>query len=77
MVRQLKRASVFVFAVLALAILVSTVPALAQPGGGGNPCPGGQPCNPHVPITGIEYLIGGGALFGIRTLLKRMKQKGD
>jgi hypothetical protein len=41
----------------------------AQPGD-----PGGDP---DLPITGIEYLIGGGAVIGIRTLLKRMKQKGD
>ena len=65
-----------VFAVVTLALLVSTVPALAQPGGG-NPCPGGPPCNPHVPITGIEYLIGGGAIIGARALLRKMKRKGD
>jgi hypothetical protein len=54
---------------LLLTLLVASATAIAQPGD-----PGGDP---DVPITGIEYLIGGGALFGIRTLLKRMKQKGD
>ena len=52
-----------------LLALLMPVFCLAQPGD-----PGG---NPDVPITGIEYLIGGGALLGARALLKRMKQKGD
>jgi hypothetical protein len=64
------------FYVVFLAVVLSGIPVFGQPGGGGNPCPGGN-CDPDVPITGIEYLIGGGALFGIRTLMKRMKQKGD
>jgi hypothetical protein len=39
--------------------------AYGQPGGG-NPCPGGQPCDPEAPITGIEWLIiSGGFLGGI------------
>jgi hypothetical protein len=54
---------------LAFALMLVSATLFAQPGD-----PGGDP---DVPITGIEYLIGGGALYGIRTLLKRMKQKGD
>lgn len=51
-------------------ILVCIGPELwAQPGD-----PGGDP---DVPITGIEYLIGGGALIGARALLRKMKRKGD
>jgi hypothetical protein len=42
----------------------------------------GQPGNPPdpdnpVPITGLEYLLGGGILYGIRSLLKARKKKGD
>lgn len=44
----------------------------AQPGGG-RPCPK-PPCPPPVPITGIEYLIGLGGLYGIRKLIKSQKQ---
>jgi hypothetical protein len=39
----------------------------AQPG---DPDP---PDNP-IPITGIEYLLGGGILYGIRSLLKARKK---
>lgn len=36
----------------------------------------GDPPNPDdpVPITGLEYLIGGGILYGIRSLLKARKK---
>jgi len=41
----------------------------------------GQPGNPPdpdtVPITGLEYLLGGGILYGIRSLLKARKREGD
>ncbi|MEI9919975.1 MAG: hypothetical protein WDO14_14440 [Bacteroidota bacterium] len=36
----------------------------------GDPDP---PDNP-IPITGIEYLLGGGILYGIRSLLKARKK---
>ena len=39
--------------------------AIAQPGD-----PGGDPDNP-VPITGIEYLLIAGGLFGARKLIKK------
>lgn len=38
---------------------------LAQPGD-----PGGDPDNP-IPISGIEILLAAGALFGIRSIVKR------
>ncbi|HMJ67983.1 MAG TPA: hypothetical protein VK508_03775 [Cyclobacteriaceae bacterium] len=39
----------------------------------------GDPPNPDdVPITGLEYLLGGGVLYGIRSLLKgRKKNQND
>lgn len=52
---------------------------LGQPGppsqgpGGGRPCPL-PPC-PPVPITGIEFLIGAGALFGAKKLKDYQKSK--
>jgi hypothetical protein len=63
------RLVILIRSTLVLALMVVSATAFGQPGD-----PGGDP---DVPITGLEYLIGGGALFGIRTLLKRMKQKGD
>ncbi len=48
-------------------ILVGSVLSLsAQPGN-----PGGNP----VPITGIEYLIGMGGLFGARKIFKSMNKR--
>ena len=35
-----------------------------DPGGGGNPT---------VPITGIEFLLGGGAILGLRKIIVRIK----
>jgi hypothetical protein len=63
------RIQLLVRSVLVLIFVLLGPSLFAQPGD-----PGGDP---DVPITGIEYLIGGGAALGIRTLLKRMKQKGD
>jgi len=45
--------------------------AFSQPGGGG-PGDGGDP---DVPITGIEWLIAGGAALGIRQFVKSQKNK--
>ncbi len=50
---------------LALALLCMPLLVSAQPGD-----PGGDP---DVPITGIEWLIGGGALLGARNLWARFK----
>ncbi len=51
--------------------LVSLI-TLAQPGG--DPGGGG---NPSVPITGIEFLLGGGMLLGIRKLISVSKSRKD
>ena len=51
-------------------VLVSIQVCIAQPPGppnNGNP-PG------SVPITGIEYLLAGGALLGLRKLMRSKKQ---
>lgn len=44
------------------------------PGGNGPP---GDPTDPDVPITGLEYLIGGGIAYGIRSVLKLRKKQSD
>ncbi|MBL7849435.1 MAG: hypothetical protein JNN04_00945 [Cyclobacteriaceae bacterium] len=33
----------------------------------------GPPPDPDVPISGIEFLLGGGALLGVRQLLSRFR----
>jgi hypothetical protein len=48
-----------------LLFLLCPLLVAAQPGD-----PGGDP---DVPITGIEFLLGGGALLGIRQLWARAK----
>lgn len=55
-----------IFLVFALIFFCFTV--YAQPGD-----PGGDPDN--VPITGIEILIATGALFGVKKLLGKSKNK--
>jgi hypothetical protein len=35
-----------------------------DPGGGGNPT---------VPITGVEFLLGGGALLGMKEIVRRIR----
>jgi len=62
-----KRILIFLFCTVALFSLQTTV--FAQPGDG--------PPTDDVPITGIEYLIGGGIAYGIRSLIKGRKKKGD
>ena len=56
-----------------IALIFFSVDSFSQPGGGGGgrPCP--RPPCPQTPITGIEILIGGGAVLGIRKLLKGKK----
>jgi len=66
--------SCFIFFLLIISIMVlmgSIQPVYAQPGG--NPCPF-PPCNPDVPITGIEILIGLGGALGAKHIL-RLKRK--
>lgn len=50
---------------LALSFVMASTLLLAQPGD-----PGGNPDNP-VPLGGLEILIGGGLILGVRSLLKR------
>lgn len=66
-----KRVSLFFLLSLAIVILVGTMqPVMAQPGG--NPCPF-PPCNPDVPISGIEILLALGGALGIRKFLTSKK----
>ncbi|MCB0490479.1 MAG: hypothetical protein KDC99_18525 [Cyclobacteriaceae bacterium] len=55
--------------VLILMFLVISLGAMAQPNN-----PSGDPDNP-VPITGIEWLIGAGAILGARRLMNRKKER--
>jgi hypothetical protein len=45
--------------------------SVAQPG---DPCPN-PPCDPDVPITGIEVLVGMGALLGAKKIIDARKKK--
>jgi hypothetical protein len=40
-----------------------------------NAQPGGPPPNPDVPITGLEFLVGGGIYLGVRNILNRNSKK--
>ncbi len=53
--------------VLILILVILPLMAISQPGN-----PGGDP---DVPITGIELLLGGGALLGLRQMFKSRKNK--
>lgn len=53
-------------------VLFSASFCVAQPGGGGDPG-GGEP----VPISGIEILIGMGALLGGKKVFDRYKAKNN
>ena len=67
-----------IFALALLLVFAALQPAIAQvgPGGGGNPCPGGEPCDPeNVPITGIEWLLLGGGVFGMRMIRRKFKNQ--
>jgi len=57
--------------VLLFLLCIASLVALGQPG---DPGGGG---NPTVPISGIEILIGGGAILGAKRLLSRYKGKKD
>jgi hypothetical protein len=51
---------------LIVILLLMASPILGQPGD--------PSTDPDVPITGIEYLLGGGLVLGIRYILKRKKR---
>ena len=57
-------------------ILVSLSNSLAQPGGGGKPCPR-PPCPPAVPLTGIEYLLCIGGMYGVKKMINRSVKKAN
>jgi hypothetical protein len=48
-------------------LLICPVTTFGQPGGGGPP--------PPVPISGIEILIGAGALFGAKKIYDSRKKR--
>jgi len=52
-----------------VAFMLLSLISYAQPGGD----PGGG--DPDVPLTGIEYLLGGGLLIGARAMIARFKSK--
>lgn len=62
----MKGSAGFNFVVVVLLLVLYPVALLAQPG---------PPPDPDVPITGIEFLVAGGALLGIRRLLGKKKNK--
>lgn len=47
-------------------LLLLPVAGWAQPG---------PPPDPDIPITGIEYLLGGGVILGLRAIMARFKSK--
>lgn len=59
--------TISLFLLIFIGIIISPIEMHAQPGD-----PGGDP---DVPITGIEYLIGAGALFGL--FRKYFQKKND
>jgi hypothetical protein len=60
--------------ILLVYIVVSFVFAMSDVYGQPPSGPPGNPPPPGVPITGIEYLLGGGIAYGIRSLLKARKK---
>lgn len=66
---------------IGLVFIFSSVMLNAQGGGGGlppcpiPPCPGDPPPPNPVPITGIELLIGAGALFGAKRMIMNRQSK--
>ena len=53
--------------VLILLLMLLPLMGVCQPGD-----PGGDP---DVPITGIEFLLGGGVLFGLRKIMANIKSR--
>lgn len=64
-----KRLFIFLLCTVVL-LTLNSAEVLGQPGDPGLP-------NEPIPITGLEYLVGGGVLYGIRSLLKARKKQGD
>ena len=70
----MSRSSLYKVLFLALFVFFAAL-AWAQPNPPGDPCPGGPPCNPDVPITGIEWLIAAGGALGIKFLRDSRKSR--
>lgn len=66
--------SVYRIVVLISFCLLTGLIASAQPG---DPCPGGPPCDPDVPITGIELLLAMGGFLGLRKLFMNSKKENN
>jgi hypothetical protein len=64
-----RRLIIFLLCIVIL-MVCQTTELFAQPGDPPKP-------NENVPITGLEYLLGGGILYGIRSLLKARKKQSD
>jgi len=64
-----KRLIIFLLFTITL-IVLQTPDLFGQPGDPPKP-------NENVPITGLEYLLGGGIVYGIRSLLKARKKQSD
>jgi hypothetical protein len=78
MSQNLKGLLVFVLLVITCVILIGSIqPLYAQPPivPPGNPCPGGPPCNPDVPISGIEILLVLGGALGLRKFARSKSVK--
>jgi hypothetical protein len=74
MIKRFNTIGIFLVFSFALLLVFATLqPAMAQPGGGTNPCPGGEPCDPDIPISGIEWLLVAGGLYGARMVKRKLK----
>lgn len=60
----MSRTSVLVLIFCLVSFLAMSQPG--DPGGGGNPT---------VPISGLEFLLGGGALIGLRKIISQIKSR--
>jgi hypothetical protein len=78
MMKRFLEHSMFFFCITIAVLIVVGIsyPAFSQipPGGGGNPCPGGEPCDPEVPIAGIEWLIIAGGMLGFRKIYRKFQK---
>ena len=59
----------YINTLLILVLILLPLLGVCQPGD-----PGGDP---DVPITGLEILLGGGAILGVRKIVARIKSRKD
>ena len=75
MKNNLTRLLRILFIIVAVVMITGPLfPLLAQVTPPPDPCPGGEPCDPDVPITGIEWLLITGGLFGARKIYRRFRR---